>query len=72
MGGHHAEAHPYLPNDVLRGLPSHLMALDEELAAAAAGIAGGGGGSGSKRRNRGNRMDDIIKTEQDGLDCEDR
>jgi hypothetical protein len=68
----HMDAHPYLPNDVLRGLPPHLMALDDELAAAAAGIAGAGGMSGSKRRNRGNRMDDIIKTEQDGLDCDDR
>lgn len=64
--------HPFLPHDVLRGLPPHLMALDDELAAAAAGMAGAGGMSGSKRRNRGNRMDDIIKTEQDGLDCDDR
>lgn len=69
------EAHPYLPNDVLRGLPPHLMALDEELAAAAAGIAGAGGMSGgnsNKRRTRGSRMDDIIKAEQDGFDIDDR
>lgn len=70
--GGYMDAHPHLPNDVLRGLPPHLMALDDELAAAAAGIAGAGGMSGSKRRNRGSRMDDIIKTEQDGLDCDDR
>lgn len=71
--GGYMDAHPHLPQDVLRGLPPHLMALDDELAAAAAGIAaGGGGGGGSKRRNRGSRIDDIIKAEQDGFDCDDR
>ena len=74
----HQESHPYLPTpgDIMagmRGVPAHLMGLDDADLALVTGMTGGPGHtSGSKRRNRGSRLDDIIKTEQDGLDCDDR